>query len=273
MNDKSALPIVHFLYEPYEKYYDNLKFIHKPAQRLVTNAGITRGQKVLDVACGTGWATMAAAKFVGDTGRVIGIDISRVMVDVARSKAESAGLVNLEYRVGDAEALEFDDASFDAVTCASSIMLLSDIPRALNEWRRVLKAGGTVAFTSFGERLWQPILKTLGDCLSRYDGQPPPTPFFIERTNTPEKCRELLGNANFEEIEITTEQLDCQYQDTTIYWQEIVLSFVSPRLARLSPDSLERFKAEHLSEIESIYANRDILIEFPTHISVAKKGS
>jgi hypothetical protein len=113
----------------------------------------------------------------------------------------------------------------------------------------------------------------LGDCLSRYDGQPPPVPFFIERTDTPEKCREFLENAGFEDIKILTEQLDCQYPDNEAYWQEIPLSFVSPRLARLSPDSLERFKAAHLSEIESIYAERDILIEFPAHISVAKKGS
>lgn len=273
MNDKSAQPIVHFLYEPYEKYYDNLKFIHKPAERLVIYAKIAPGQRILDVACGTGLATMAAAMVVGDTGRIIGIDIADKLLDVAKEKATSAGLSNIEYHMGDAEVLEFDNDSFDVVICASSIFYFRDIPKALHEWCRVLKSGGTVAFSSFGERLWQPILKTLGDCLSRYDGQPPPTPFFIERTNTPEKCRELLKGANFKGIEIITEQLDCQYQDVSDYWQEIALSFVSPRLARLSPDSLERFKAEHLSEIESIYADRDILIEFPTHISVAKKGS
>ena len=164
-------------YDAAYRTYDTIQLVRKPAQRLVTNAGITQGQQVLDVACGTGWATMAAAEIVGGTGRVFGIDISRTMVDVARDKAESAGLVNWEYRVGDAEALEFDDASFDAVICASSIMLLSDIPKALNEWRRVLKAGGTVAFTSFGTRFLQPALKPLGECLSKYDGQPPPIPF------------------------------------------------------------------------------------------------
>ena len=273
MTDRSAEPISNSLHEPYENVYDNIKGIRKPAERLVIYAKLAPGQRILDVACGTGFATMAAARVVGDTGRVTGIDISDKMLDVAKEKATSAGLSNVEYRLGDAEALEFDDGCFDAVICASSIFFLRDIPKALHEWRRVLKVGGMIAFTSFGARLWQPVLKPLGERLSQYDGQPPPVPLFIERTNTPEKCRELLKRAGFEEIEIITEQLDCQYPDTTAYWQEITLSFVRWRLARLSPADLERFKAEHLSEIESMYADRGILIEFPTHISIAKKRS
>jgi len=271
MTDRQSEPIIHFLHEPYERFYDNLKFIHKPAERLVVYAKLSPGQQILDVACGTGLATMAAAKVVGDTGRVIGIDIANKWLDVAKEKAASADQSNIEYHVGDAEVLEFDDRCFDVIICASSIFYFKDIPKALQEWHRVLKAGGTVAFTSFGERIWQPILQPLGACLSKYDNQPPPIPFFIDRTNTPEKCRELLKSAGFEEIDIITEQLDCQYPNTEAYWQEIALSFVSPRLARLNSDDLQRFKAEHLSEMEFLYADRDILIEFPTHFSVGKK--
>jgi arsenite methyltransferase len=262
---------VRFLYEPYERFYDNIEFIRRPAERLVTRAKLAEGQRVLDVACGTGLATMLAAEVVGGTGRVTGIDIDEKWLVVAKEKAASVGLSNVDYQVGDAESLEFDDSYFDAIICASSIFYFRDIPRALQEWYRVLKSGGIVAFTSFGERMWQPVLRKLGVCLSRYDGQPPPVLFFIERTNTSGKCRELLKHTGFVEIEIITEQLDCQYPDTAAYWQDISLSFVSPRLACLSSADLEKFKAEHLSEMELLYADRDILIEFPTHISVAKK--
>jgi arsenite methyltransferase len=271
MTERPAEPVIRFLFEPYEKYYDNTKFIHKPAERIVKYARLAVGHRVLDVACGTGLATMLAAKVVGDAGKITGVDIAENFLGVAMEKSASAGLSNIGYRVGNAEALEFNDACFDTVICASSIFFFRDIIKSLQEWQRVLKPGGIVAFTSFGERMWQPILKPLGDRLSRYDGQPPPVPFFIERTNTPEKCRELLERAGFEEVEIITEQLDCRYKDTTDYWQEIGLSFIGPRLARLSPADLEKFKAEHFAEIESLYAGRDILIEFPTHISVAKK--
>lgn len=271
MTDKRPEQFKHFLYEPYEKFYDNLKCIHRPAERLIEYAKLVPGQHILDVACGTGLATMAAERVVGGNGLVVGIDISYDMLDVAKEKAASAGLSNVEYHLGDAEALEFGDGCFDAVICALSIFFFRDIQKALHEWHRVLKVGGTVAFTSWGERFWQPILKPLGECLSRYDGQPPPVPSFLERTDTPDKCRELLKRAGFKEIEVFTEQLDCQYPDTTAYWQELALSFVSPRLARLSPADLEKFKAEHLSEMESLYAGQGILIEFPTHISVARK--
>jgi len=267
MNDKK----VEEFYDALHATYDTFQLVRKPADRLVVNAGIFPEQKVLDVACGTGWAAMAAAKIVGNRGRVIGIDMHRPMINAAKEKAASAGLSNVEYHTGDAAALEFEDSTFDAVICASSIMLFSDISKALNEWHRVLRAGGTVAFTSFGESFLQPVLKPLGALLSRYDGQPPPVPFFIESTNTPDKCRELLKGTDFGEIEITTEKLDCQYPDITAYWQEITQTFVGPRLANLGHVELEKFKMEHLSEIESMYANHVISIEFPTIFSVAKK--
>jgi ubiquinone/menaquinone biosynthesis C-methylase UbiE len=261
------------LYEYFANVYDNIKFLRKPAERLIVYAKLASGQRILDVACGTGFSTMPAARVAGDTGRVIGIDISDKMLDVARKKATSEGLSNIEYRVGNAEALEFDNASFDSVICASSVFAFRDISGALREWHRVLKPGGTVAFNSFGEGMWQPIWKPLGERLSQYDGQPFPVLFFIESTNTPEKCRGLLKIAGFKEIEIATEQLDCRYPDTATYWQDITLSLVGPRLARMSPADLERFKAEHFSELESLYAGQDIVAKFPTHISIAKKPS
>jgi SAM-dependent methyltransferase len=195
------------------------------------------------------------------------------MLDVARGKAASAGLSNVEYRVGDAEALVFGDASFDAVICASSIMVLRDILKALHEWHRVLKVGGTIAFSTFGARYLQPVLKILGERLYRYDGQPPPVPFFLNSTDTPDKCRELLKRAGFEEIEVTTEQLGVYPPDLTVYWQEISLTFVGMRLSRLNPVDLERFKTEHLSEMESMRTDRGLLIELPTLFSVARKWS
>ena len=238
---------------------------------MVIKAKLAPGQRVLDVACGTGWVTMAAARVVGANGKVIGVDIEKNWLDIAREKAVSAGLSNIEYNRGDAEALDFDDGGFDAVLCASSIVLFSNIPKALRELHRVLKPGGTVAFTSFGPRFLQPVIKPLGECLSRYDGQPPAVPFFIEITDTPEKCQELLRNTDFGEIEIYTENLYCLYPDTAAYWQEITITFVGIRMARLSPADFERFKAEHLAEMKSLYKDIPIPLEVPTHFSIARK--
>jgi len=250
--------------------YDNVMSPLKPAERLVVNAKIIPGQRVLDVACGTGWATMAAARAVGNTGRVIGIDIADKMLDVARGKAASAGLSNVEYRLGDAEALEFNDATFDVVICATAIYLLRDIPKTLHEWRRVLKAGGTVAFSSYGKNHLQPVSRLLLERLDRYGGQAPPVRQPSGKTGTPYKCRELLKRAGFEDIEITKEQLGDYLQDTTVYWKEISLTFRF-LLARLSPADLEKFKTEHLSEVESLRTNQGFWLNIPAIFSVAKK--
>jgi ubiquinone/menaquinone biosynthesis C-methylase UbiE len=271
MTNSQPGPASRFLYEPYERFYDNIRFIHKPAERLIEHARLKAGQRILDVACGTGLATMAAAKVVGETGKVIGIDIGSNWLEVAKEKAAATGQSNIDYRIGDAVSLEFNDNFFDAVICASSIFYFKEIPKALREWRRVLKTGGTVAFTGFGEKFWQPVLHPLGKCLSKFDNLPPPVPFFTERTNTPEKCRELMKTAGFEKSDIITEKMDCTYPDTGVYWQEIALSFIGLRLARLSSSDLEKFKTEHLSEMESMYKDKPISIEFPVHICLAKK--
>jgi ubiquinone/menaquinone biosynthesis C-methylase UbiE len=257
--------------DTYFTAYDRLKFPRRIAERLVSLTGLLPGQNVLDVACGTGWVTMAAARAVGESGRVVGIDVEDNWLDIARKKAKSAGLSNIEYRQGNAQALDFDDGSFDVVTCASSIMLFEDVPGALRECCRVLKTGGTLALTSFGPRLLQPVLKPLGECLSRYDGQPPAVPFFVESTDSPEKCRGLLQNAGFGKIEIATEDMGYSFPDTAAYWREISLTFVGIRMARLGPADLERLKAEHLAEIELWAASQRLFIEVPTHFSIARK--
>jgi ubiquinone/menaquinone biosynthesis C-methylase UbiE len=267
MNDKRVQPVSSGLHVT----YDNILIVRQPAERLVANVKIIPGQQVLDVACGTGRATMAAALVVGKSGRVTGIDIDDKMLDIAKQKAESASLTNVEYHVGDAEALEFSDAAFDVVICASAIFFLKDIPKALHEFHRVLKTGGILGFTSFGERFLQPVIKPLGERLSKYFGQSPPVPFFIERTNTPDKCQALLQGAGFEDIHITTEQLGFYLPDLTAYWQEISQTFVRLHLMRLSPSDYEKFKAEHLSDMKSLLTDKGIWLEMPTHFSVATK--
>jgi ubiquinone/menaquinone biosynthesis C-methylase UbiE len=267
MNEKRVQPVSSGLHVT----YDNILLVRQPAERLVANVKIIPGQQILDIACGTGRATMAAALAVGKSGRVTGIDIDDKMLDIAKKKTKSAGLTNVEYQVGDAEALEFSDAAFDIVICASAIFVLKDIPKALKDWYRVLKPGGILAFTSFGERFLQPVIKLLGERLSKYFGQSPPVPFFIERTNTPDKCQILLKDAGFEDIHITTEELGFFLPDLSAYWQEISQTFVRLHLIRLSASDYEKFKAEHLSDMKSLLTDKGIWLEIPTHFSVATK--
>jgi SAM-dependent methyltransferase len=105
--------------------------------------GLTTGKRVLDVGCGFGLETERLAKLVGADGAVSGIDKSARFIEEAKNRAAAAGL-RIDYRTGDAQALPFDDASFDCVRTERVLCYLADPVRAVGEMRRVAKPGATL---------------------------------------------------------------------------------------------------------------------------------
>lgn len=103
-------------------------------------AAVRENDRVLDVACGTGALTLAAAERVGRGGSVVGLDVNPDMLTVARRKS-----TQVEWMEGKAEALPPPDNSFDAVVSQFGFMFFDDKPQALREMMRVLRPGGTLA--------------------------------------------------------------------------------------------------------------------------------
>ncbi len=260
-------PVFNMIYET----YDNIRFTRITAKRLVEIADIKPGAFILDIACGTGWDAIDAAKATGKEGRVIGIDIADKMLDVARKKTETMGMSNIEYKIGDAEALDFKDDCFDFALCASSIFLLSDIMKALKEWQRVLKPGGKVVFCSYGAGFMRPAYGMFLARLTKYDNMEVPASQASARTGTPEKCGELLLNAGFRNIQVSSEQLGDYLQDTEEYWHEVSSTIMRPRLLKLGHQVMEKFKTEHLAEVEALRTDKGIWIDIPAHFSIAFK--
>lgn len=123
----------------------------QPAQvRLTELAKLVPGERVLDVACGTGLVTFPAGVTVGSSGYVLGADISARMVDVVRSEAKRRGMMQVEALRMDAEDLTLPDASFDAALCALGLMYVPEPGTALAEMNRVLRPGGRVAAAVWG---------------------------------------------------------------------------------------------------------------------------
>ncbi len=100
------------------------------------------GERVVDVGCGAGIDSLIAAKKVGPDGRVIGVDMTPSMLEKARQGAKEAGLRNVEFREGYAEALPIEDGWADVVISNGVLNLMPDKSAALDEMSRVLKAGG-----------------------------------------------------------------------------------------------------------------------------------
>ena len=125
----------------------------KPAQDcLLTLAALQPGERVLELACGTGLVTFPAAEAVGPGGSVVAIDISEKMVQFTAAEAARRGLAQVRCSRMGAESLESPDASFDAVICALGLMYVPDVAAALAEMRRVLVPGGRAVAAVWGAR-------------------------------------------------------------------------------------------------------------------------
>jgi demethylmenaquinone methyltransferase/2-methoxy-6-polyprenyl-1,4-benzoquinol methylase len=127
--------------------------VHRLWKRyFIATSNIQPGQRVLDVAGGTGDITALIRKRVGSSGSVVLSDINESMLEVGRKRLEDRGLVgNIEYSVANAEELPFDDGEFDAVTIAFGLRNVTDKDKALGEMHRVLKPAGRLLILEFSQ--------------------------------------------------------------------------------------------------------------------------
>ena len=102
---------------------------------------INPGETVLDIGCGVGGDTLVAARLVGPTGRVVGIDVTAEMIARAHANLALTGLANVGFAVASAEALPFPDGEFEVALSNGVFNLLIDKEQALSEAYRVLKPG------------------------------------------------------------------------------------------------------------------------------------
>ncbi len=171
------------------------------------------GQTILDVAAGTGDLGFAAAKRVGDDGRLICTDFAPAMIEAARRNGERLGLSNVEYRVLDAERMDLADDSVDGVLSRWSFMLMADPAAALAETRRVLRDGGTLAFAVWQTPDRNPWAALPGMTLVQRGHMPPPEPGApgIFAMGEAERVRELVAGAGFGEQRIEELTFEWRY--------------------------------------------------------------
>ncbi len=145
------------------------------SDRLVALARIKPGDRVLDIATGTGEPAITAARAVGPSGHILALDHSAGMLEVARRRAGSLGVRNIEFREGDAESPGIGEHDVDAVLCRWGLMFLTDLDAAVKNIARVLKPGGWFATAVWASADKVPMI-SLGAAMARQIAQIAPPP-------------------------------------------------------------------------------------------------
>ncbi len=155
-------------YDAAADHFDDppLAFWDRYGRRTVERLDLAPGASVLDVCAGTGASALPAAERVAPTGRVIAVDLAQNMLDLARAKAERAGLGQvLATRCADLEQLDEPAGSFDAVVIVFGLFFLPDMERAVAQLWQLVAPGGQLAVTTWGPRLWEPASSAFWDAV------------------------------------------------------------------------------------------------------------
>jgi ubiquinone/menaquinone biosynthesis C-methylase UbiE len=212
------------------------------AAGLVDRVGPRRGERVLDVACGTGVVARAAAERVGRTGRITGIDINAAMLGVARSLRAGAG-ARIGWVRGSVLSLPCADASQDVVLCQFGLQFVADRPAALAQMRRVLAPGGRLGLNVYGPIERNPAAFALAQALDRHLGPAASMTKQAEHALAdPALLRTLAAEAGFKRIKIVTETRTVRFASVSAY---VRIQLTATPLASL----LQRPPGQRLAEL------------------------
>ena len=231
-------------YNAASDYFDHPAntFWERFGRRTVERIRLAPGARVLDVCCGSGASAIPAAEIVGSTGSVVGVDLAENLLDLARGKARDRGLENTGFRIGDMTNLAFDDNSFDVVVCVFGIFFVPDMQLALHELKRVLRTGGTLAITTWGPRLFEPVNSVFWNSVReiRPDLHKSFNPW--DRISEPEDLRSLLNSAGFEQSEVVAETGSQPVNSPEDWWAMVLGSGYRGTVDQLSTEDRERVR-------------------------------
>jgi SAM-dependent methyltransferase len=183
---------------PYwERHRDIIREMFAPiTEALIADAGVSRGHNVLDVGTGPGEPALTVAEFVGNEGRVCGIDPTPEMIAAARRAANRENLGNVQFEIASTERLPLETNTFDAVVSRFAAMFFPDPLAAMREILRVLKPGGRLAFAVWHLAERNPFHSVFLKVVERYvDLTPPPDAPDVFRYAVPGKLLAILNQA------------------------------------------------------------------------------
>lgn len=213
-----------------DRYNDISRGLAGGIEHAIHRLGVKSDERVLDLACGTGWVSRSIADHFPGV-EVLGLDIASELVASAEARAAAQGL-KINYRVGDAETLPYEDDSFDAVISTWGVMFVGKPENAAAELGRVIKKGGRIVLTT-----WKPdstvfeMFTVMKAYMPTPPSPPPPSPF---AWGNPDRIKELFAA-----------QFDLKFEDG-------VTTFYAP-----SPDAAYEYWITHYGPTKTLNGNLD----------------
>jgi len=175
---------------------------------LLARSGVTAGETVLEIGCGTGAATIPFAEAVGPSGRVVGVDLSEPMLEDARKRVAESGLSNIALLQADAQVHPFEPGQFDLITSRFGVMFFADPFAAFSNLLPAARTGGRLCFVC-----WAPLADNQHwlipyEVALRHLGPPAPQPARAPgplALSDPDYVRSILETAGFADIAIDRE--------------------------------------------------------------------
>ncbi|MBH0199491.1 MAG: methyltransferase domain-containing protein [Nitrospira sp.] len=250
-------------WEKWDRFFDEqMAFLN---HRLVADARLRVGLRVLDLGSGTGYPAILAAQTVGAAGSVMCIDLAKDMLAVAERKAKRLSLNNISLRAGDVTSLPFESNSFDAITSRFCLMFLPEIPKAAAEIARVLRPGSWVAAAVWSAPEKNPSIGLSMAAIKQVIELPPPdlTAPGIFRLAMPGELAGLFRQAGL--VEVTDHEFigEWSYSSAEEYYTSLmeIAAPVQNLMAKLTEAQKQDVK-QRILDAASIY-RRGERVTFP----------
>jgi len=219
-------------------------------RRMLELADISDGHNVLDIASGTGEPSISAARLTGDTGSVIGTDLTEEMLAYAREKARQAGVGNIEFKCVDGETLDFPANTFDAVTIRWGLMFMPEPVACLQQAHDVMKDTARIAIACWSAPDKNPFVSLLMQSLGEYmdvPKLPPGTPGIFAMAD-PERLHATIAAAGFSDITLEELEIDVlEVPDGQAYWD--VISDLAAPVMRLVNQLDDKTREAYIKDV------------------------
>ena len=269
MDEQRRKAILKETFDTVSNGYDNsaLRFFSESAKHMAALLKLRGNEHVLDVACGTGHASLAIATLLPH-GKVTAVDFSAGMLKQARQKADLLDIRNVEFVERDMQNLGFNSL-FDDVVCAFGIFFVEDMDTQLAHLASTVKPGGRVMISNFHENYFHPLKEMFAGRMTTY-GVPVPPPTW-KRIAHEQGCRELFEKAGLVNITVDRKNVG-YYLDSADEWWDVVWNAGFRRMvSQLSPSDQEQFKREHLQEVEAQRTTDGILLDVGVLYTIGTK--